>query len=497
MTSDSDKQDYKQSLKATTLFGGVQVYNIIIAILKSKVIAILLGPEGMGIFGLLTSSSNLITSATSFGLGTSAVKDIAGANASGDTKRISKTITAFRRWVWATGTLGLLVCLCLSSVWSRVTFGNEEYTVAFAILSLTLLFTQLSSGQIALLQGMRCYYLMAKSSVLGSTLGFLISLPLYYKWGIDAIVPVIVLSSLSSLILSWHFSRKIQIETIHLNWRQTVEEGKSMVKMGFFISLQSLLSIGAAYIVRLYIRGEGGVDEVGLYTAGFAIINTYVGLVFTGMSSEYYPRLSTYCDDKEKFNRAINQQIEISLLLLIPIIVIFIVFANVAISILYSNKFLGVSGMLYWAILGVFFKAPSWSIAFSFLAKGDTKAFFWNEMTAIIYSTLLNIFFYKYGGLTGLGISYLLSFLLYYIQVWMVCHFRYDYHANPVIRKIFFPGFILGIVCVGLVIFTSPAIRYSVGSIIVVISLIFSFCGLDSRISLGKLLYGWFKNKKK
>ena len=111
MASETEKQEYKNSLKATSLFGGVQVYNIIITILKSKVVALLLGPGGMGIYGLLTSTTGLITSATNFGLATSAVKDIAGANASGDMKRVSRTITVFRRWVWVTGLLGMLVCV--------------------------------------------------------------------------------------------------------------------------------------------------------------------------------------------------------------------------------------------------------------------------------------------------------------------------------------------------------------------------------------------------
>ena len=353
MASETEKQEYKNSLKATSLFGGVQVYNIIITILKSKVVALLLGPGGMGIYGLLTSTTGLITSATNFGLATSAVKDIAGANASGDMKRVSRTITVFRRWVWVTGLLGMLVCLGLSSFWSQLTFGNKDYTVAFSVLSLSLLFTQLSSGQIALLQGMRKYSFMAKSSVLGSSAGFLLTLPLYYFWGIDAIVPVIVLSSLASLVLSWYFSRKVQTEPVRLNWRETVEGGKGMVKMGFFIALQGLLAVGAAYIVRLYIRSEGGVDEVGLYTAGFAIINTYVGLVFTAISSEYYPRLAGFCNDPDKFNQAVNQEIEISLLLLGPIILVFIVFANVAIALLYSNKFLGIDGMLYLSLIHI------------------------------------------------------------------------------------------------------------------------------------------------
>ena len=44
-----NRNSYKQSLKATSLFGGVQIFNILIQIIRSKFAAVLLGPEGMGV----------------------------------------------------------------------------------------------------------------------------------------------------------------------------------------------------------------------------------------------------------------------------------------------------------------------------------------------------------------------------------------------------------------------------------------------------------------
>ena len=81
-----EQSSYRQIMKATSIFGGVQVYNIIISVIRSKFIAVLLGPTGMGISGLLTSTTGLIGNITNLGLSTSAVKNVAAANASGDSK---------------------------------------------------------------------------------------------------------------------------------------------------------------------------------------------------------------------------------------------------------------------------------------------------------------------------------------------------------------------------------------------------------------------------
>lgn len=489
MTNDEhDKNSYKESLKATSLFGGVQVYNILIGIIRSKFVAVLLGPLGMGINGLLISATDLIMSLTNLGLGTSAVRDIAEANATQDAGKIALVIRVFRRLVWLTGLLGAVICLLFSPYLSYVTFGNYEYTIAFVILSSSVLFKQLATGQTALLQGMRKYADMAKANVTGNTIGLFLTVPLYYLWGLDAIVPVLVITSVISFLLSYYYSNKVKIEKVEITSRSIKKEGRGMLKMGFFISLQGLLSVGASYLVRIFISNKGGLDDVGLFTAGFAIINTYVGLIFTAMGTDYYPRLSAVNSGSEEFNKTINQQAEISLLLLAPIIAGFIIFIKPVVTILYSSKFLPVEGLIYWAILGIFFKAASWTIAYSFLAKGDTTAFFWSELAAIIYTTTFNILGYMYWGLTGLGISFLIGYVVYLMQVWIIAGKRYHIFFQKEIYKVFGIQFLFSALCIVLVLLAPMTVRYILGSLFIVFSFYYSYQELNKRIDISGLI---------
>ena len=107
----SNNKEFKEGLKATSLFGGVQIFTILISIVKSKVVAVLLGPMGMGVNGLLDSTTHMIGGLTGLGLGVSAVKDISEAHTSGNIERIARTLTVLRKLVWLTGLLGLIVCL--------------------------------------------------------------------------------------------------------------------------------------------------------------------------------------------------------------------------------------------------------------------------------------------------------------------------------------------------------------------------------------------------
>lgn len=478
---------YRQIVKATSIFGGVQVFQILIQIIRSKFIAVLLGPAGMGIAGLLTSTTGLIGSLTTFGLSASAVKDIAAANSTGDQNRIAVVIAVFRKLIWITGILGAVVTLVLSPWLSQLTFGNKDYTLAFVWLSITLLFSQLSAGQLVLLQGMRKLQYLAKANLTGSILGLVITIPLYYVWGIDAIVPGIIIASITSLLRSWYFSSKIEILPVKVPLNVTIHEGKAMLTMGFLISLSSLISVGASYILRIFISNTGGVEQVGLYNAGFVIINSYVGLIFTAMGTDYYPRLAAVAHSNTLCKSTINQQAEIAILILAPILMLFLVFINWLIILMYSFKFIAINDMIYWAALGIFFKASTWAIGFIFLAKGASKVFFWSELLSNSYLLIFNIIGYKLFGLKGLGISFLISYMFSFIQVFFIAKIKFQFSFDKAFVLIFVGQFLLAILCYLTVVFISKPYAYILGSLFIVISVIYSYKELDKRLEIKTL----------
>lgn len=481
-------------MKATSIFGGVQVFQIIIGIIRTKFIAILLGPLGIGIAGLLNSTTGLVAALTSFGLSKSAVKDIAAANSTGSNVRVSTIATVFKRWVWITGLLGTVLTATFSSWLSQITFGNKDYTYAFIWLSITLLLNQLSSGQAVLLRGMRHIRYMAKSGMIGSVIGLLTTIPLYYFFGVKGIVPAIIISAVTTLLLTWHFANKLNIKPIYVSKARTIAEGKGMLKMGFMISLSGLITLGASYIVRIFISNTGGVEQVGLYSAGFAIINTYVGLVFTAMSTDYYPRLSAVAHSNKESRIAINQQAEIAILILAPVIMVFLVFINWVVIILYSTKFIPINDMILYAAMGMFFRAASWSIGFIFLAKGSSKLFFWNELIANIYLLGLNVLGYYLLGLTGLGISFLVSYILHMIQLSIVSKLKYEFFYTPAFYKIFTLQLLLAIGCFVVVKLTESIYSYTLGSIFILLSGILAYHELNKRLDIKSIFFA-MKNR--
>ncbi len=479
------KLAYRQIVKATSIFGGVQVFQIIIGIIRSKFIAVLLGPAGMGVAGLLQAGTSMIAGFTNFGISSSAIKSLSAAKAEGDEEKVGKVIAIFRLLVWATGILGLIVTLVLSSYLSQITFHNKDYTWAFAFLSITLLINQISAGQDVLLRSMRQVKLMAMSSMIGSVLGLLVTIPFYYLYDLGGIVPSLILSAFISLLLTWYFASKLSFNKVKIDFLTFKLEGKEMLIMGFMISLSGIITLAFSYIVRIFISYYGSIQDVGLYNAGFAIVNTYVGMIFSAMTTDYYPKLSGIANDLKKMNNTINQQAEIAILIMSPLILIFVIFIKWVIFLFYSESFLPITQMVMFAVTGMLFKAISWSIATLFLAKGTSKIFFWNELLANIYVLALNIAGYYWYGLTGLGVSFLVSYIIYAIQVYIVARKLFMVKINSNVFCVFGFNLFLTVACLLSVICINNTITvYVLGTFFIVLSLIYNIYNLMKRLEL-------------
>ena len=428
MSQASDNNLYRVITKAAAIFGGVQVVSILCSVVRTKIIAVLLGSVGIGIIGLYNSAIETITALTGLGIRSSSVREISEAHNKNDKNDLSRIVTIVRRWSWFVGLLGAVVLITLSPLLSQYTFGDNEHIWGFVWLSCTLLFNALASGEQAILQGTKQLKRLARCSVYGSIAALVVSLPLYYFMGIDGIVPSLMLYAAATLIVTLLYKDR-SIERSDITMQQTAQQGRDMVTLGVFMTVSSFITTLFSYIFAAYLNTHSGEATVGYYQAGFTLMNKYVGLIFTAMAMEYYPRLSGVANDNASLSQYVGKQVEMMQLMLAPIIAIFIVLHPLMIEILYTADFHIISGYLLLAIQGISFKAISWSIGFVLLAKGSGKLYFMTELLSDTITLALNIIGYHYWGLAGVGASYTIGFILYLAIIYVVC--RHNYRIEP------------------------------------------------------------------
>lgn len=488
------QSSYRQILKATSLFGGVQIISILISIIRSKFIAIFIGPMGMGIAGLLTSTINLISKVTRLGLDTSAVKEIA-LFSSVKEEKLLVIISALRKIIWYTGLFAALITLLGASFLSQLTFDSSKYTVSFIWLAVTLLFNQLTNGEMAILQGLRKHRYLAKANLYANICVLLVVVPLYYFYRIDGIVPAIIISSIIAFFFGKYFTNKLHLKTVKLSKGETLRQGRSMLQLGVMLSIGSSITMLSTYAVQIFISHSGGIKEVGYYLAGFVIINNYVGVVFNAIQTDYFPRLSAVAQNLQKLKITVGEQTEITVLVITPIIIIFLVLAPWAISILYSSEFLTITLFVSWGVFGTLFKAVAWCLSYIILARGDSKLYVKTTLFFNVVFIILMFSGYYFLGLKGVGIAYFIYHILHLLAIQVISYYKYQVNFNSNFYRMFLISFFLCFFTFLLTFLQVSMLIFFLMISLVLIAGVFSFWQLNKRVDILTFLEGKISKK--
>jgi len=494
-TPDPKENSYGRILKSTTLVGGSQVMNILLGIVRTKFLAMLLGPAGIGMIGLYTGVMNTIGVFAGMGIGSSGVRQIAKAAGSDDKEGIARTIITMRRAAFVSGALGMLLTAVFCVPISKLTFGNEEHAISFVLLSVTLFLGAISAGQVALVQGLRRIVDLASLSVLGSLLGTVISIPMIFFLGKGGIIPFLVTVSATNLLTSWWYTRKIPVMRVVLGLKETIHEARSLLSLGFVFMTTGLITTAVMYAIQVVVERQLGMNEVGLYQAASTLSNIYIGVILNAMGMDFYPRLTSVAEDSDVCNRMVNEQTEMGLLVAIPGILATLTFTPLVIQIFYSPSFIPAYEVLRWQILGVFLRVVAWPMGFILLAKGRGKIFFCTEITsntvylALVWAAL------KYFGLVGTGMAFFALYIFYTVMMFAVVRRLSGFQWSSANLRV------IGIASVGVaLVFMLPSVAseneaLAAGCFLTLISLAFSFRSLNKLV--GPCWITCFKSKPK
>ena len=494
----SEKENsHKTILKATGIFGFAQVMKMIVGIIGSKFVAIFLGPIGIGTLGLLNNTISIIGSLTSFGLGITSVREVTLANSEKDENKFSERITVLQKLAIIIGFFGAIITLVFSKLLSIWTFGTPDYYYWFVLLSVNFIISSLTTVRFSIMQGLRMVKSIAFSNVISSIFITIFSLPIYYFFKFNGIVAVILLSSLISLLVNYLFTRKVRILPSELSFLESIKNGIPLLKMGFLLSLNIIFGQICSYIIKIYLNGNGSsVEILGLFEVSSVILISYVGLVFSAMGTDFYPRLTSIQNDNLKVKELVNDQIEIGLLLITPAITFLYLVAPFLIQLLYTKEFLGVVLILKAALFAVIIKAIIWPLGFIILAKGETKLYFKQEIISDLFLLISTIVLYHFFGLVGIGIASFVQFSGYAFYILPVLKRKFEFNIRKETYKIIWISIAIGLLnCLMVFFLEYPFAHYPI-VLIFLFSVVYSYKELDKRINI-KSYYLKIRNKFK
>ncbi len=467
MTKEND-EIYSHVLKFTGLFGGVQGLNVLIGLVRNKFVALLLGPGGMGLVSLFNTTVQLISQATHLGISFSAVRHISEYYDAGEKEKAAHYVKVVRGWCLLTALLGMLVCVVLGPFLSNATFAWGNHTLHFILLAPAIGMIAVTGGETAILKGQRKLGALALVQIAAALASLVISVPIYYFFWQAGIVPVIVLMAFVTMCATLWFS--LRIFPLQLSGaRGILGEGMEMVRLGVAFTLAGIVGSAAEMVVRSYLNVVGDLDVLGLYNAGYMLTITYAGMVFSAMETDFFPRLSGVNNDVEATNYTVNRQMEVSLLIVAPMLTALIALLPVLIPQLFTSEFLPVVPMAQVTALAMFFKV----------------------LTVVF--VLLVVIGYQHWGLFGTGVAITLAHVFDYLMINLYAYKKYGYRVSVTVSRYAVVLLSLGCLAYACTILLDGIVYWLVEFIVILASGLYSLQILRKKTHLWQALIRRFR----
>lgn len=233
----------------------------------------------------------------------------------------------------------------------------------------------------------------------------------------DSIVPVVVAYAVTAWLAVKFYCRPARDNrTLRELWRS----GLPMLRLGGYMTVAAVVTEATNYVFIAYLSQTGGTDTVGIYQSGYTVMMRYIGMIFTALGVEYYPRLAACCANPARQQVFIRHETMLLMLVLAPVLAVFIPFIPLIVKILYSDEFLDAVPYIIATAPGVVLRGYAWCISFLMLARGDGRTYVTTEIISSLIGLTLNIAGYRLGGLLGLGISFTLWYAVYAVMMSIV-----------------------------------------------------------------------------
>ena len=420
---------YRHILKSASIIGGASVINILMGLVRTKIIAILLGPTGIGLVSLYTGLMSTATAVASMGIGTTGTRQIAEAHSKEDERALAVVRRAMFWGALLLASAGALVVFALRDVLAVKVLGGAVHSTIVGWLALGVALSVASASQGALIQGMRRIGDMARLSVIGSLLNTILGVALLWQWGQAGLVACVLVGPLMSFLLGhWYVSRLPKLSSDAIAMQEIANQWQTFLRLGVPFMGAGLVGALVQLWIRIELGNTLGAESLGYFQAASTISMQYIGFVLAAMGADYYPRLTGVIHDKKAASCLVNEQTEIALLLSAPVFIAMIGLTPWVIHLLYSSAFALAVEVLRWQILGDVLKVASWPLGFVILAAGAGKTFFWVETLMVLLMGGLISGFSSSVGLQITGIAFLVSYAVFLPIVYLLAKHRIDFY---------------------------------------------------------------------
>jgi len=405
---------FARILRSSALMGGASAVTLVASFVRAKIIAVIFGPAGIGIFGILSSFNANLSALSGWGLGISGVRSISSASLEERPLKVAavRRLGSFLAWC------GLFLVMLGAHPCSLLIFGDASYSIEILIAGLAVPCIIVTAVFSAIIQARGNLASLARVQMIGAITGLIAGAPLIWLAGSIGIALAVLLASALPAILTWSVASR-QEPSISVEARK--EDVWQLVMLGTAFMGSALFSQVSVLLVRTIIVRHLGLDAAGQFHAANAIAMSLPGLVLASMGTDFFPRVAA-AESELVARRLTELQIKTALLFSLPLLCGLLTLGPLAIRLLYDGQgFDHASQLLSWMIWGVFFRVIAWPMGYWLMARGSSAAMIGVDLASNLLAATLPLFLMPYFGLKGTAAAFSIGCLAYAcILMWVV-----------------------------------------------------------------------------
>jgi len=386
---------------------------IVTGLVSTSVVAKILGPGGVALLGNLRNFITSLETISVLGFNQGIVKYVAQHNK--NEEKLKKIISTV---FWTLLGVSFLVAVPLfvfANYWNALIFGSEfDFSIVFRVTALTIPLFALNIFLIAIINGLSEFKKVIYINIVGNLLGFGFTIFMVLQYGINGALLAMAFVPAILFVVSWFWISK------SLDLKRYIKKGLydfSVIRNLSEYSLMAFVSAFCLPIIYLKIR-TNAIDVVGLENAGNweamnRLANFYLIFVSTLLSVYFFPKLAQSESDRQTQSVFFDYYKSIIPMFLVGGLILYFL-RDIFITLIYSERFLVLSDLFLWQLVGDFFKVCSLILGYQFFAKKMTKAFLVTEIFSIAVLYFSSNYLMRTFGTEGLVIAHTVTYFIYF-----------------------------------------------------------------------------------
>lgn len=376
--------------------------SLLLSLARTKLVALFLGPAGIGLLGLVQSTMATATLIGGAGLDSIVTREAAKARASGEGLEISIA-------VGLRGSMLLGFATALVAVPVLAVFGEQLGTPG--LISLMAVAAAIASSIVgtnyrALLAGISTVTDSALAS-LASAVGALVLTAALVMLSVPlgVVVAFVALAiPASQVVATGLFVWRHTTETT-VTWRELLVPLRTYLGEAGGFAIAGVVPVLTQLIARSVVRGCSDNDRFGYFQASLALGTTVTSVLAASVGASVLPSLSRVSASEERLRAAADQSARTYLVLVAPLVLLIAVFPADIVRLLYSSRFEPVSEQLSWQLMGEVVRLPAWVLSSVLLVLGRARAYLIVELTSGACMLVCLWFAVGLSGLASLGLA--------------------------------------------------------------------------------------------